>query len=390
VFREVGPEVYLAEPLPHPPISMQEIKKRRIVIASVLKPVDDTRMTEKIAQTLASRFEVHVVGFPSASSIPPQEVHPHPVSKAHFNRFSVRRLWAPFKFFLVTITIRPQFLIVTTHELLLPAIMLKCLLGLRLFYDVQENYFLNIRSTTAFPRMLRMLVAKYVRIKEWIASPFINHFILAERSYEHELPFLRKRYTIIENKVRACDTVPARERDGYSGRLIFTGTLAASTGVFHAIELASVLHERDAHVMLTIVGYASMASDYERIRAAVAEKKFIKLIGGNRLVPHTEITRHIAEADFGIIAYPPNPSTENSRPTKLFEYLSFQLPILLIDNPSWVAVCKPYPAAVVFNPDHLEPERILHEMTTTRFYKVAADDISWESQEPCLLQLFSA
>lgn len=43
------------------------MKKRRIVLASILKPVDDTRMTEKLGATLAQveGNEVYVIGYPS-------------------------------------------------------------------------------------------------------------------------------------------------------------------------------------------------------------------------------------------------------------------------------------------------------------------------------------
>jgi hypothetical protein len=45
----------------------QVIKKRRIVLASVLKPVDDTRMFEKIGVSLAGadEAEVIIIGYPS-------------------------------------------------------------------------------------------------------------------------------------------------------------------------------------------------------------------------------------------------------------------------------------------------------------------------------------
>ena len=43
---------------------MADSKKSTVVIASVLKPVDDSRMYEKIGLTLAEsgRYDVHVIG----------------------------------------------------------------------------------------------------------------------------------------------------------------------------------------------------------------------------------------------------------------------------------------------------------------------------------------
>ena len=43
------------------------MKKQRIVLASVLKPVDDTRMFEKIGKSLARepKYEISIYGYPS-------------------------------------------------------------------------------------------------------------------------------------------------------------------------------------------------------------------------------------------------------------------------------------------------------------------------------------
>ena len=45
---------------------MQEIKKRRIVLASVLKPANEPRMFDKIGISLANEFEVYCIGAPAA------------------------------------------------------------------------------------------------------------------------------------------------------------------------------------------------------------------------------------------------------------------------------------------------------------------------------------
>src|SRR5690606_8480188 len=133
-----------------------------------------------------------------------------------------------------------------THELLLPGVFLKILLGCRLFYDVQENYYRNIIHTPAFPKFLRPILATYVRVKEWCSAPFIDHYFLAEASYQTELPFLRKKYTIIENKYKGR-RIPTDKKctSDRNFHFIFSGTLAQSTGVFIAIELACKLHKEN-------------------------------------------------------------------------------------------------------------------------------------------------
>jgi hypothetical protein len=249
---------------------------------------------------------------------------------------------------------------------------------------VQENYYRNIRHTNAFPPVLRNLIAAYVRFKEWVFASAIDHFFLAERSYPAETSFFKKRFTILENKVRKASSSLNKQRD--PSKLLFSGTLSESTGVFIAIDLAIQLHTLDPKITLAIIGYCSQKDQLDKINAKIHEHSFIRLIGGSHLVPHEDILKEIERAGAGIIAYPPNPSTSQSTPTKLFEYLGNALPILLINHPPWVERCRPYHAAVVFEMQLFESRKLLQLLTDTHFYTKMPGDVYWESEEPRLLQ----
>src|SRR5690606_12656579 len=164
-------------------------------------------------------------------------------------------------------------------------------------------------------------------------------------------------------------------------RLLFSGTLAESTGVFTAIHMANELHEHDPSVHLTIIGYCAHAIALRQIQEAIQGRDYITLIGCDKLVSHDAIMEAIAESDFGLIAYPPNPSTRNTIPTKLFEYLGARLPILLINPPPWMEFCAPYSAALVFDPSHTDPAEMLHRMRNTEFYtRNPGEEVLWESE----------
>ncbi|MFM7857128.1 MAG: glycosyltransferase, partial [Flammeovirgaceae bacterium] len=81
--------------------------------------------------------------------------------------------------------------------------------------------------------MARWPLAHWVRLKEWVTAPFFRCFLLAEKCYEKELPFTRKKYCVIENKVWLPSDFK-RTPDPKYIKLIFTGTLSESTGVFNA------------------------------------------------------------------------------------------------------------------------------------------------------------
>lgn len=349
----------------------------------MLKPVDDTRMFEKMALSLAvtGQYEIHIIGYPSRETRQHPAVHFHP--SRTFNRLSPYRLFIPFLSFAKAVRLRPSLVIITTHELLMFAWLLKLTKRCKIVYDVRENYLRNILFLSTFPLIVRPFLAIYVRIKEILNTPFISRFILSDSGYQDELTFMKKKSVVIENKVKKSAIRKAHPlgSNALHIRLLFSGTLATSTGVFTAIDLARQLHEIDQRISLEIIGYCPKPDVMLQIKSAIENIGFIHLTGGDQLVPHETIMEAIGRSHFGIICYPPNPSTRNTIPTKLFEYMGSNLPILLINYAYWVEQCRPFSAAIPFDPKSIEPRQLLEEMLTKSFYQnEPGPDIYWESE----------
>lgn len=368
---------------------MPELNKSTIVIASVLKPVDDTRMYEKIGFSLSNtnQYQVHIIGCKSASK-GDSKIKQHTFKP--FGRISLGRLIAPWRILFKTFQLKPDIFIITTHELLYLALFMKLLTKCKIIYDVQENYYWNILYTPAFPLLIKPFVALYVRGKETLTSKYVDHFFLAEKGYEDELKFPGSKKTVLENKVR----IPVSERKTPTSlqsktplNLIFTGTLAETTGVFTAIDLAVKLHIIDERFKLTIIGFCAQPQVREKIQLLIKPRPFIELIAQDSPIPHAEIFKQIKQADFGLITYQINPSTMNSIPTKLYEYLGFKLPILLTNHKQWVDFCNPYSAAVVFDSTNIDAAVICKEMMKKTFYTAEPTSVYWEMEEPKLLRV---
>lgn len=367
---------------------MQEIKKTRIVLASVLKPVDDPRMFEKMGQSLAKDHEVHIFGTKGKTRERTEDIHLHPLSS--YSRFGLSRILAPFKIFTGILRIRPAVVIINTHELLWMVVALNLLSRCAIIYDIRENYYRNILYTNAFPSVLRPLLAAYVRMKEWLTRPFIDQYLLAEAGYAKELPFLKNNYEIVENKLKAVvpNDGPKWNEDG-NLHLLFSGTLSPTTGVFAAIKLVSQMHEIYPSVRLHLVGFSPMKSALQEIEQEIRNKPFIIFETDDAPVPHIRILEAIQKADAGIIAYPFNPSTANTIPTKLFEYLGYQLPIILANHQPWVERCQPFDAAIPFDLARMEPGEILKRLQARNFYLKAPEDVFWSFEEPKFLQIIA-
>jgi glycosyltransferase involved in cell wall biosynthesis len=339
-------------------------------------------MFEKMGQSLADsgEYEVHILGYPSRKEPQYPHIHFYPIKA--FNRLSLYRLTIPFRLLTVAMKLNPVILIITTHELLFFSWVLKITKHTKIVYDVRENYFRNILFLPTFSILLRPFLAFYVRLKEKLFAPFVSLFILSDEGYTKELTFTKKKFIVVENKAKeSLRKHESVSKDASTIQLLFSGTLAHSTGVFTAIKLAKSLHDVDNRVRLLIIGYCSHHPTLRQIQSAIESHDFIQLWGGDKLVPHDEIIEAINRSQFGIIAYPPNSATKNTFPTKIFEYIASRLPFLIINHPTWVNRCIRYPASITFDPGYFNPQKMLDKMKSTQFYLLEpGHEIYWSTE----------
>lgn len=372
------------------------MSEKRILIASLLKPVNDTRMFEKIGLSVSklSGTQVHVVGYEAPLPLAPPNMHFHPVF--NFNRLSFGRLKAQKTYQRLLKSIHPELLIVCTHELLEISRKYCRKYGAKLIYDVQENYALNLTSQRNYPLPARAFLANLVRKTEKKAAPVVSHFLLAERSYAEELTFLQQgKYSFLENKYKpetayTSPVTPVKLAQGPLG-LLYSGTIAALYGVFDAVALAEQLHALDESIRLTIIGYCADSQTLQQLRNLITNKSYIRLIGGDTLVPHAQILQAISQSHVGLLPYHPNPSTEKCIPTKLYEYMAYALPMLVQHNPLWQSMVDANNAGSMIDFKSACPSEVLLRIRGQVFYtKGIPVNIYWKSEELKLLSIVKA
>ena len=335
-----------------------------VLLASVLKPVDDTRMRSKFAETLVSRphVQVHVAGRRATGGGPAEAQHPRITPHAIFDgpRLSLGRLGAQWRYWRLLRRVRPALVVVHAPELLPLTLLWQGLRrGRRFLYDIRENYALNVRTQRVYQGPVRQLLAAGLRWVEARAAARAAGLLLAEASYADELPFLRGlppgRVVTLENKYHpAPGYAPAAPRPlpppSEPLRLLYSGTISELNGVWEAIALAQALRAAwPGGVQLTIIGFCQQPALLARVQATVAQSPGLTLIGGAELVPHARIVAEIGRSHLGLLPYRPHPSTERCRPTKLFEYLAHGLPVVAAPNPLWQVVLDAHHAGLTWD-----------------------------------------
>ncbi|TGE28711.1 glycosyltransferase [Hymenobacter metallicola] len=371
------------------------------LLASVLKPLDDTRMYGKFGRTLVARAaEAHVVHIagrqaPLPAAAPPG-IHFHAL--LHGSRLSWARLAAQWKYWRLLRRLRPDVVLVHAPELL-PLTLLWQLLRPQgqFLYDVRENYALNIRTQRVYPAWLRGVLASVVRRLETAAARRAAGIVLAERTYAQELPFAGPgRTVILENKFEptpgtappvASRPLPAPAQ---ALRLLYTGTISELNGVFEAIDFTLRLRQCWPAAHLTIIGFCQRPEQLSRLRGRLAANPgAITLIGGDALVPHARIVAEIGRSHVGLLPYQRHESTWRCVPTKLFEYLANGLPVLVPPNKYWAEIVEQHQAGIVVRFDEtFEPASLVEQLTTTSFYPQGPPaEAFWQSEATKLWRL---
>lgn len=367
-------------------------------MASLLKPINDTRLYEKLGLSLSKipGASIHIVAYEAL--IPneaPSNVFFYPIFR--FKRLSADRITAQYKFYRTLQRIKPQLIVVSTHELLLPSMLYKAKHNkVRIVYDIRENYSLNLTAQQNYTWPLKHLLALAVRGVESMTTSYVDHFLLAERSYAQELPFLRDRYTFIENKYKAKQkqsqpNAPVNLPAIGTLRLLYSGTIAEEYGVWEAIELAKQMTTIRPELRLTIIGYCANRHTLARLQETCRMLPFVELIGGDKLVPHRDIVQQIQMSHVGLLPYRPNPSTFRCIPTKLYEYMAHALPILIQQNPLWAGIVEGNDAGLSIDFSRIDVKELCNELAYRNFYRHGIPaSFYWESEETKLIPLVTA
>ena len=352
---------------------------QKIVIASILKPVDDVRAFWKIAQSLAktNKYGVNIIGNEGKKESGHQKIHFHP-HRINRNQF-IKRILLRYRALRQIISIKPSVVIVTTHELLTIAALTKVLLGCKIIYDVQENYYLNASMHGFFGRCIGLTI----RLKEILSTAYVSRYWLAEACYRTELRFARKGI-VVTNK--AIDFPIERESEE-SMRALFSGTLSEYTGVKEAISMLIQLTNLRPSFEAKIVGQVHDPKLEEWIRDKLKNYPNVKLAMSKNPIPYDEILASIAWANLGIIAYQPNKVNRNKMPTKLYEYSRYCLPYIVQEHTTWSAEGLLLGGVIPVNLKDPDFDRIqwTWENRGDLFSQVYPSTATWESEESKIL-----
>lgn len=359
-----------------------------IAILSNLKPCNEVRMYERFAISLAktNKYAINIIGI--ASKKLPDNTHNIRFQQLqNTGRSFKNRLLSVVECYRLIKKVKPGIIISTTPQLLPALVFYKWLHRCKIIYDVQEDYYQNLRHLDVYKFPKSWILSTLVRGLEKITQPWIAHFILAEKCYEQSLPFIESRYTIIENKF-ADISVKGRDKNEKL-TLLFSGIISSYSGIYTAIDFYKKLKNHTDYVNFRIIGFSYDERIQKELSLLAENEVDVTLIGIDHFVDHEEIIREIKSADLGIVCHQYNKVSKNKIPSKLYEYCYLQLPFVVQKNTHWDKVGKEIGPAIAV--DFKEPNLPYIEefMSNPRELSNKKDPYlsSWNSEEIKLVKL---
>lgn len=275
-------------------------------------------------------------------------------------------------------------------ELIPLVYLLKRVTGACVVYDMHEDYRWH---GSVEGRLLRAL-------ERWCFS-WVDHVVLAEASYRTIVAVRDVPTTVVANYVKPFDTAPvAPSTLDEPLRLLYTGVVAESRGLFHMIDLAEQIIQQEVEARLDVVGVCNLAAQHRRAERRIRERELearVRRVGWDRYVPAAAMAPYYRRAHVGLALFDPHPNFVHSLPTKFFEYLYYGLPILCSDFPLWRRFVEWNACGAVVPPGDVgaaldmlqrwqsDPDRY---RTLSKAARAASKRYRWDSEGARLVRLY--
>lgn len=304
---------------------------------TVQNPALHTRIFYKLALSqVAAGWKVSVAGqYDSSTIFEERGVTIYPTRP--FSRLSFQRILLRGKLYQLVRELRPDAVTIHAPELLPLAVRMHKAFGTKIWYDVHEDYQLDLHHAAHVPSWLRRPLGNAVRSTEQKALSSISVVTYAEESYADVLN-AGKKASILPNlfSVRS-QTSPSTVQVPETPYFLFTGTLARERGTFAAIDYWEQLFPACGYPLI-IAGQSSREVMVTELQSRISQSPYaesIRLIGGREFVPYSDIVALINGCYAGLGLYEPLRHLVGKLPTKYYEHLALGRPLLYPALGAW-------------------------------------------------------
>jgi glycosyltransferase involved in cell wall biosynthesis len=248
---------------------------------------------------------------------------------------------------------RPRLVFFHDPELIPWAVLLK-LSGIKVIYDVHEDYPGAVARNRRLPRILRPALGVITGLVERVCSVFFDGVVAVSPEIARRFP---SRKTVVVRNSPVVD------------ELVAPSPVCMSSRPKHFAYVGTINEDRNIHAMVRCVG--QLVDPHVRLRLAGSfttpglKESVSTIPGWERVVYDGWLSRDgvrdlLAEVRAGLLLIKPIPYEMNGMPIKMCEYMAASVPIIASDFPFWREIVEGTGAGIVVDP--LDDEAIVRAM----------------------------
>jgi len=269
------------------------------------------------------------------------------IGKPRFGRIG-RLIIGNFKVFLYLISHRTDLLHFHDPELLPIAFLMK-MFGKKVIYDMHENLPLEILTKNYLPKGLRKILSSTVNHFQQFVFRFVP-VIFAEISYVRHFPSASQKEIILNYPLKnIADSFKTNKQKEFT--LGYMGGVTIERGALVTLEAIAKLREDDVLVNVIFVGPVADEVSETLIYNKATKEGWATFEG--RLKP-IDGWEKMSQCHVGLAILQDSPNFTESYPTKLFEYMLMNLPIITSNFPLYKEVIDESNCGITVTPSSIK------------------------------------
>ena len=290
--------------------------------------------------------------------------------------------------------LRPQVVHFHDPELMIPGLVLKCL-GCRVIYDVHEDLPRQVLAKYWIPAAARRPVSWILSVMEWLAARVFDAIVPAEPKIAGRFP--PQKTTLVQNfpnpdELVSTGSPPYRERPPH---FAYIGGISAIRGIHEMINAINTSGgDEGQDIRLHLAGAVQPAGLLAEIQALAGWQQ----VDFHGWADRAQVAEILGSVRAGLAILHPTPKYLDAYPTKMFEYMSVGLPVIVSDFPLWRRIVDDAGCGLPVDP--MDPQAIARAMQWILDHPAEAEamgrrgraavekDYNWETEAEKLVTLY--
>lgn len=252
--------------------------------------------------------------------------------------------------------LRPRVVHFHDPELMILGLVLKCF-GYRVVYDVHEDLPRQVLTKYWLPAVARRPVSWTMSAVEWLAARAFDAIVPAEPKIAARFP--PHKAVLVQNfpipdELAPVESIPYKERPPH---FAYVGGISVIRGIHEMIIATSSTGGREGQdLRLRLAGAFQPADLLAKVQSSAGWQQ----VDFHGWADRKQVARILASVRAGLVILHPTPKYLDAYPTKMFEYMSVGLPVIVSDFPLWRRIVDEAGCGLLVDP--LNPKAIADAM----------------------------